>query len=109
VLYMPDNIRVNADTKHLIAAAAIWKSPDLLRLLFMVGFVLLIVLPFCSYFMANSEKQNVKMREFQSLVQNCKKVTFDKYGYGLSPVQSGAVNQHCKRWANARVRIYENV
>lgn len=106
---MPNNVRVNADTKHLIAAAVIWKSPDLLRLLLLTGFVSLVVLPFCSYFMANSEKQNVKMREFQSLVQNCELVTFDKYGYGLSPVQSGAVNQQCKRWANARVRIYENI
>jgi cell division FtsZ-interacting protein ZapD len=37
MLYMPDTIRVNADTKHLIAIAAIWKSPDLLRLLFYGG------------------------------------------------------------------------
>lgn len=106
---MPENIRVNADTKHLIAVAAIWKSPELLKLLLLVGSVLFIVLPFCSYFMANAEKANAKMREFEALVQKCELTTLNKYGYDLSVTQSSAVNLNCQRWANARVRIYSNL
>jgi hypothetical protein len=106
---MSDNIRVNADSKHLIAVAAVWKSPELLRLLLFTAFALLVVAPFCSFFMANAEKDNIKMREFQALVQKCQAATFDKYGYDLSVTQASAVGLNCKRWANAQVRVYANL
>jgi hypothetical protein len=106
---MSDNIRVSADSKHLIAVAAVWKSPELLRLLLLTAFALLVAAPFGSFFMANAEKSNTKMREFQALVQKCEAATFDKYGYDLPVTQASAVGLNCKRWANAQVRVYANL
>jgi hypothetical protein len=106
---MTDNIRVNANSKDLIAVAAVWKSPELLRLLLLTAFALLVAAPFVSFFMTNAEKSNVKMREFQALVQKCQASTFNKYGYDLPVTQASAVNLNCKRWANAQVRVYANL
>jgi hypothetical protein len=109
MLPMTDNIRVNANSKDLIAVAAVWKSPELLRLLLLTAFALLVAAPFVSFFMTNAEKSNVKMREFQALVQKCQASTFNKYGYDLPVTQASAVNLNCKRWANTQVRVYANL
>jgi hypothetical protein len=103
---MSSNLNLDLNGKHVVGAAAVWKSPELLNIV--IGNVWKIVLFMTLMGGINAwvqdqknslETSAVKRQGFERLVQKCKVGQLQKYGRYDS--------LSCKKWANAYYPVYE--
>lgn len=106
---MTNNIKVNADTKHLIAVAAIWKSPELVKLWAIGAFFLFFVMPFLGMVHKNIQEDGAQMQQFQEKVKECQSSMYQRIGYSVPVTQASEINLVCRRWANTQIPLYENI
>lgn len=99
---MRPTVRVNADTKHLVAIAAIWRSPSLILLGVALLTALVYVPPVLTTVRRNAQEvaaiENQRERRFRACLRNA----YQKVGYSLPQTEQYArVYTPCRRWANS--------
>lgn len=98
----------NIKSRDAIPAAIVWKLPDLLWTLFLVGvgasafwFIASRVLMLENHVLTNVPAQVDRAVAFNELVRECQSVQYQRYGK-TNPLS-------CKTWANTKIRIYDNL
>jgi hypothetical protein len=99
---------IDIKSRHAIPAVALWKFPNLLWTLFLIGigtstfwFIASRVLMLENHVLTNAPSQIDRMVAFNELVRECQEVQFQRYG------KSNPLG--CKTWANTKIRVYDNL
>jgi len=103
---MTSNLDLKVNGKHIIGAAAVWKSPELLKIVIGNVWKIVLLLMLFSFFNSWAEKEKkynetyaAKKQGFERLVQKCKVSQMEKHGRYDTVA--------CKKWANAYYPVYD--
>jgi hypothetical protein len=96
--------KVRLDSRDLLGAAVIWQTPAVLRIVFIPLVLIWLGSMFVPFFHKNMERDNARKQAYNSLVAQCTSMYLVKYG---EPDTNALI--FCKKWANTKVRLYENI
>ena len=103
---MPANLDLDLKGKHVVGAAAVWRSPELLNVIFSnlwKFIVFFVLLNGCTSFLGeiqkNTKASQAKWEGYNRVLKECKLGQLEEYGTFN--------HRQCKDFANAHYRVYE--
>jgi len=101
---MDSKIDIRLNSRDLIGVAAVWKSPELLKIILIPVIAIWLGSSLIAYVQGNVSRMNAKSEAYSTYVRKCTSMYFQKYG---EPDTQAIL--FCKRWANTKVRMYDNI
>lgn len=101
---MDPKIDIRLNSRDLIGVAAVWKAPEVITLVVITSIVVGLGSSFLSFVQGNMRKEHALSASYNGYVQGCMSMYFKMYG---EPDKDAL--RFCEKWANTKVRRYENI